>query len=706
MQNIECDQCGGTDFYKEAGFYYCSGCQIQSQEVQEYVFEEYEGERPKAPSKKIRGDKSDKTENKITSWECYNYILLGLTEELIGLGAHKNLKAVVKNLWMIYLEKLQVFKRGHDELPKLQAVNSGVDAEIVYGKLARKKRKRHKSSSDETNVTSLDSSSMKRERTKKKRALAQAHYEDYTQKSQGTSSLHNETLTSLQTGSEKSSKHTIPISYNIYALKELKRKQSKYHLKKHRLDFNRSLICHKSSYRKISHKYRNSPYILSLNKLYAILYLGLLILKDKIQLSDMFRFIKEGHLSFNCYSHLLPDDFSDKILNFRNFKKACLFASASFRIISSEMARTGVTMSFRKRGSKVPNYEGRVLSIILFVVKLLFGLDDVTEFHLANYAHILNQSAAVKPKMFSVVKWLKYIEYRNLVLSNNHFPTSFDSDDIKNVDLALGFIGRKKYPEKPQTKEFPVTLTPFLDYTNELPKENFLSILSEDYTNDSLIHMLRPNQFLKVVNKGVNPEIVNGGANEDWNIEKVKCSEQDNKREMKERRKFVTVELTLDHESVNDASPEETQVDADIFKETFRIVNESIFRRNSKRLEERLSSITDLNLKKIYKDIHSLEEDYSKHYNPYERFWLRSQMRIETLSQQDCQKLFEKFPYNFRLLFKECQRIAQQTQQDLLVEYQLTELYLVYLANYKAEKTTRKVKDKTIAKFLERAVDF
>ncbi|XP_015838851.2 TATA box-binding protein-associated factor RNA polymerase I subunit B isoform X2 [Tribolium castaneum] len=201
MQDIVCEQCGGVDFYKEAGFYFCSGCQIQSQEVQEYVYDEYTPET-RLKTKKIQSDKTAKTENKITSWECYNYILLGLTNELINLGADKKLKAVVRLLWMRYLEKLQVFKLGRDELPKLQAVCSNMDAEIVYGKLAKKKRKRNKSSSSELDVTSLDSTSLKHERVKRKRALAKAQYEEFSKKSQETPSLHNETLTSLQTDND------------------------------------------------------------------------------------------------------------------------------------------------------------------------------------------------------------------------------------------------------------------------------------------------------------------------------------------------------------------------------------------------------------------------------------------------------------------------------------------------------------------------
>lgn len=126
---MECNNCGGTDFYKEAGFFYCKECQIQSQDIQEHVFQDNvgeEGEQRQLQTKTSRKIQKDKNinEDKITSWEAYNYIILGLTEELINLGADRKLKQVVKILWLKYLEKLQVFKRGSNVLPKLQAVAS------------------------------------------------------------------------------------------------------------------------------------------------------------------------------------------------------------------------------------------------------------------------------------------------------------------------------------------------------------------------------------------------------------------------------------------------------------------------------------------------------------------------------------------------------------------------------------------------------
>lgn len=45
---------------------------------------------------------------KLTSWELLNYILKGVTCELIELGAKQELKTVVLQLWATYLRNLEV----------------------------------------------------------------------------------------------------------------------------------------------------------------------------------------------------------------------------------------------------------------------------------------------------------------------------------------------------------------------------------------------------------------------------------------------------------------------------------------------------------------------------------------------------------------------------------------------------------------------
>jgi TATA box-binding protein-associated factor RNA polymerase I subunit B len=56
-----------------------------------------------------------------TSWEYYNFILKGLVDELISLGANRAIKVVVLQLWATYLKKLDAAFTSNEEvrLPKL-----------------------------------------------------------------------------------------------------------------------------------------------------------------------------------------------------------------------------------------------------------------------------------------------------------------------------------------------------------------------------------------------------------------------------------------------------------------------------------------------------------------------------------------------------------------------------------------------------------
>lgn len=62
-------------------------------------------------------------EFQLTTWEGYNYIMFGLVNELISLGAKKELKMTALQLWSAYLRANEVafFSRKKNTLPKLSA---------------------------------------------------------------------------------------------------------------------------------------------------------------------------------------------------------------------------------------------------------------------------------------------------------------------------------------------------------------------------------------------------------------------------------------------------------------------------------------------------------------------------------------------------------------------------------------------------------
>ncbi|XP_018578368.1 TATA box-binding protein-associated factor RNA polymerase I subunit B isoform X2 [Anoplophora glabripennis] len=702
-ENMECDICGGTDFYKEAGYFYCNECQTQSQEVREHVFEEEITELKGI--KKIKKDRTEKLDSKITSWECYNIVMSSLTDQLINLGADKALKSIVKCLWMKYLQKLEVFDLEIDMKPRLQLLNSKRDSDILLG-VGPKKRKRK---SSEASSVSLDSISMKKELSKKKTALAKACYEEFSQRSaQESSSLHNETLTSLKSPSEKSEKGNQPINFNTYGVKELKKKYS------HKLDKNKQLPCHKLTYRNCSQTYMRGVHFLSPIKLYSILYLGLLIGRSQIQLGDFLRFIREGHLTFNNYTELFPEEYAEKFLNIQNNNKNNLFSNKSFRITTAKIAiflnvatyiqvvdltalcerfctemnlpddvyaavrniisKVNPKLSFNNKSKIIPNYEGRVMSIILFTLKLLYGLDGVTEWEMSKYAQSVNK--------------LNYMESSSEIDSDK-FLSYFDSQGIKldeNVKLTKEMAGYKELLTKIVENQdsnyndikFMPTLTPYLEYSRLLKSPN----LSQSFHDNSLDYLLRPNKYLHLVSGG-NLQLKHGGANDDWRIEELKTYRKMKLLSRKSLR-LIPVEISKDdtEENIDEAVCSKPKVskknDPLYVQELYHECRKHVFQKNETYVN-RISKHV-----KLDNEIENVKKSdcYNAHYIPYERYWLYLQMHTHCINKTDFGTFFNKHTDTFKLVFNECARIIEQTAQEFLHEFQYSELFLVFSATY------------------------
>lgn len=146
-EDLICEQCGEKDFYENTGFFFCNECGTQAQALKELAGtqiadNEFSRFQKKKVIKKEKEVKESEDLNQLTSWECHNYILVGLVEELIRLGASLTFKKTVHTLWMKYLIKLEVLRV--DALPKLGMSSWRKDASILYG---YKKKKIYKSRS-------------------------------------------------------------------------------------------------------------------------------------------------------------------------------------------------------------------------------------------------------------------------------------------------------------------------------------------------------------------------------------------------------------------------------------------------------------------------------------------------------------------------------------------------------------------------------
>ena len=501
-----CRICGGTDFFKEAGYFFCQTCQTQNEDIREEVLELRVDNSTRLRKTKIRQLRSDKSGEELgwTTWELYNFVLIGLTNELVELGVPSSIKLTVLQLWATYLGKLEVafISTKKKAVPKLARRYCKRDAEIIYGKVQSqkkiRKRKRLGSSANASTISGYQSEgSSVRELSRNKRLLIEADYDRYLQ-SQGSSqgdglSSFSQSIYSVQSSSIKSSDNEGKVQFSSHAKEEAKKigrlaknmprgKRTKYKAKH------------------ISTQYKIGPNIITPMKLWAILYLALRIHNQPIQLGDMLRYGREGHLSYYKLDHLLPPE-----VNLT--KKEASFLSQNIeithkgmrRIIASMAKILGVwdivcpdflplvsrycqelglprgiqlyaerlialsppKMTFDAKKSYIPNYEGRAIGFIIVVLKTLLALDDITEYQISRLAEKINSVAIVggllTKKLFSFQEWQKYIECRKTILTHSHYPTKMKySPDTHGIDdlyiKFLEFVTSKSDRKQPEAK--------------------------------------------------------------------------------------------------------------------------------------------------------------------------------------------------------------------------------------------------------------
>nr|XP_012143914.1 PREDICTED: uncharacterized protein LOC100876878 isoform X3 [Megachile rotundata] len=309
-----CKVCKSTDFYKEAGYFFCQTCQTQNENIREEVFELRVDNTTRLRRTRIRQLKSDASGEELgwTSWEVYNFVLIGLTNELIELGVTPDIKMTILQLWATYLGKLEVafISTKHKSIPKLARRYNRRDAAIIYGKVKtqkRSKRRRRSGSSTNTSISGFQSEgSSAKELSRNKKLLVAADYDRYLQ-SQASSEMDDtntvsQSMYSDQTGSIKSSDNGARVRFSSHAQKEAKKIKR---LSKNIPKYKRSK--YKASH--ISTQYKVGPHIITPMKLWAIIYLALRVHHQPIQLGDMLS------AAFN------QNSFNDKLFSFNEWQR-------------------------------------------------------------------------------------------------------------------------------------------------------------------------------------------------------------------------------------------------------------------------------------------------------------------------------------------------------------------------------------------------
>lgn len=566
--------------------------------------------------------------------------------------------------------------------------------------------------------------------------------------------------------------------FNKKAVAELLKKQSKASLNRGCSD---SDMLPKLTYRSVSAAYKNSPNLLTRNKLYCLIYLGLLLVKDRIQLGDLLRLIREGRISYNSVTHFFPEEMQQnnsmnlshyiarklpfthlttrqtsaelaKLLKItthipiQNLVDLCEryceelnLPRAIFKCVLKIIAKTAPSMKVHKNCSVMPNYEARAMSFVIFIMKLLFGLDDETEYRFSEFAKIINNinkdSELHLKTMFVFDDWMKHIQYRRCVLNHYHFPIKFPNEQsLKHVDLFANFLKKndtnlnqdndktlraefevyKKLLSDLQEKHFNdenlrfyFSFTPFRDYCTTILKTDveYLPQLSLNFSKKSLSFLLEPYTYLKLINGDEKVQIKHRGANKQIRFTRVLNPRHIQYRQRTNRRKYVKVKIVDNIEELEEESDENDMIiNSEIHHDRIIKAHKTEYRiKHKKNLEKMQKLSSDINIPQN-KIIHREEDVYDVHYNPFETFWISSRHMDRFISDKESfEDYLQSLPHSFVFLVEECARILEMDQKHLLEEYVSVELYLCHVAKFCRTRVHSPVMEKEVQKLINRA---
>lgn len=488
-------------------------------------------------------------------------------------------------------------------------------------------------------------------------------------------------------------------------------------MESHREDLEGDLTCHRVSTRNMSSHARTNPSNLTSYVLYELLYIGLLIVRDSIQLGDLLRFVKEGHLSFACYRHFLPENLTEKSWNLPQRRDRQL-SHATFRLRCAKMVsflsvgryvntpdlralcvryceelhlpevvakcvvniseHTKPKMLFKDGSKYIPNYEGRVMSLVVFTLKLLFGLDGVTEKKLSEYGQLVND-LELSPKMFNFLDWLEFIKMRRQVVQQHHLP-SVPPNKV-NSDLYLKYIKNQKVnfkgysgnshseikdyltvlekllPEQHAEEPFfEPTFTPYRDYF-KLLSQNLT--LNQNFKDFSLEYLFHPQTYLQALGTYT---IQHKGANDCITVQPY--LHLYNNYKTKKSTLAVKITSTGQDKHIVDYLTETPSKNSEVLQSNWAEFYRSDFQRVQPLIGELLPSKSEIL--------------YPHHYQPFQRYWLNLPLNPYNvyISQQHMEELSDKLPAYFREVVEEGARIVEQEPNDFYMEFLTTELYL------------------------------
>lgn len=486
----------------------------------------------------------------------------------------------------------------------------------------------------------------------------------------------------------------------------------------------------------------------SILNLYAILVLALRINNDAIQVGDVIRWCREGHLSYARYDHFFPYDMvfkkGDRLrcqltsapkLNHFSIRKAAGHIAKSLKFdhikspnISSLVLRyikeLELPLELYNRitslmvllepiddyvpgtSSTLPNYEAIAMSYIIVTLKFLFGLDDITEQENSQSVEKINEILGLQRKqkvfprdfglnldnekkscnvrLFNWKKWMEYIEYRKVCLSEYHYPTRLEyypgECDKPELFLHHKKICKKDLEECQSTNELNKLLKSFLergedrqDITDELfptfycslyPMascvETLLSwnpypsvmecnkdILEEDFSSYNLSYMINPQNIKKMLKQS-----------------EIELLVIDDRKILINSKMFQTC-LSKTQIIGNTGDVEVTDC---LYSDWISSLETDQFfdllgKKNEEQGTIRIAELAPVSSVVI----HSAKEAYIKLNLCFKKYWIRH-FNSTSFLQSNFKKVCSDLPLNFAWLLKECAMTTEMSEHHLYIE--------------------------------------
>ncbi|XP_076341704.1 TATA box-binding protein-associated factor RNA polymerase I subunit B-like [Tachypleus tridentatus] len=105
----------------------------------------------------------------------------------------------------------------------------------------------------------------------------------------------------------------------------------------------------------------------------------------------------------------------------------------------------------------IPPFEARAVAYVIVALKLLFGIDGTTEREISSHLKKISKFLPTGVNLFSFADWMQYIDARNVFLSSRYTTFCFpNTEKIIDIDEFFAFyhcVSSKWFTPEPATKK-------------------------------------------------------------------------------------------------------------------------------------------------------------------------------------------------------------------------------------------------------------